>query len=61
MAKSNRQHAPRDRKRGLKFPTPPCTPKPPGPPPPVRPPGPGCDTGPDPRKVIDKILRKKGK
>ena len=59
MAKNRRQQAPRDRKRGMKFPTPPCTPKPPGPPPPVRPPGPGCDTGPDPRKALKKIFEKK--
>jgi len=59
MAKNRRQHAPRDRKRGLQFPKPPCTPKPPGPPPPVRPPGPGCDTGPDPKKILKGILGNK--
>jgi len=61
MAKSNRQRAPRDRKRGIQFPKPPCTPEPPGPPPPVRPSGPGCETGPDPRKALRKIFEKKKK
>jgi hypothetical protein len=59
MAKNRRQHAPRDRKRGLQFPKPPCTPKPPGPPPPVQPPGPGCGTGPDPKKILKRVGKKK--
>ncbi len=61
MAKNSRQHAPRDRKRGLQFPKPPCTPKPPGPPPPPRPSAPECVTGPDPRKALKGLLKKKGK
>lgn len=59
MGKSRRQHAPRDRKRGLRFPRPPCTPKPPGPPPPVEPTGPECGTGPDPRQALKRLLKKK--
>jgi hypothetical protein len=43
----------------MKIPMPPCTPKPPGPPPPVRPSPPECTTGPDPKKVLKKILKKK--
>lgn len=58
MGKNRRQQAPRDRKRGMQFPKPPCTPKPPGPPPPVKPSGPGCDTLPDPRETLKKILKK---
>ena len=59
MAKSGRQHAPRDRKRGpVGFPKPPCTPSPPRHPPAPRPPDSGCGTGPDPRKLLD-LLRKK--
>jgi len=58
MAKNRRQHAPRDRKRGMKIPMPPCTPKPPTPPPPPSPSGPGCSTGPDPRKAWKKIFEK---
>lgn len=58
MAKSRRQHAPRDRKRGMKIPKPPCTPKPPGPPPPVRPSPPECTTGPDPKKALKKFFKK---
>ena len=58
MGKNRRGQAPRDRKRGMKFPTPPCTPKPPGPPPAPRPPGSGCGTGPDPKKALKKILKK---
>jgi hypothetical protein len=61
MGKSNRQHAPRDRKRGLQFPKPPCTPKPPAPPAPPRPPASGCGTGPDPRKALKSLLGRKGK
>ena len=58
MGKSRRQHAPRDRKRGMKIPIPPCTPKPPGPPPPVKPSEPECTTGPDPKKALKKIFGK---
>ena len=59
MAKNRRQNAPRDRKRGLKFPKPPCTPEPPKvPPPPPRPPGPGDSIWPDPLKNI-KLGKKK--
>jgi hypothetical protein len=58
MAKNRRQHAPRDRKRGMKIPNPPSTPKPPGPPPPVRPSQPECTTGPDPKKAWGKIFKK---
>lgn len=61
MAKNSRQHAPRDRKRGLSFPRPPCSPKPPGPPPPVRPSAPECETGPDPREALKKLLKEKRK
>ena len=59
MAKSNRQHAPRDRKRPFAIPKPPCTPEPPHVPPPPRPSDSGCGTGPDPRRVLDKITRKR--
>ncbi len=59
MGKSNRQNAPRDRKRPISFPKPPCSPKPPGPPPPVKPSDPGCDTGPDPRKILKGLGKKK--
>jgi hypothetical protein len=58
MAKKNRQNAPRDRKRGIQFPKPPCTPKPPGPPPPPQPPGPGCDTLPDSGQILKKLFKK---
>jgi hypothetical protein len=58
MAKNRRQHAPRDRKRGLKFPKPPCTPEPPKVPPPPRPPGPSDSLWPDPLKNI-KLGKKK--
>jgi hypothetical protein len=43
----------------MKIPKPPCTPKPPGPPPPVRPPDPDCVTGPDIKKALKKILKKR--
>jgi len=59
MAKSGREHAPRDRKRSGGFPKPPCTPSPPRHPPPPRPPDPGCGTGPDPRKLLDHLRKKK--
>ena len=58
MAKKRRQNAPRDRKRGLKFPKPPCTPEPPKVPPPPRPPGPSDTLWPDPLKNI-KLGKKK--
>jgi hypothetical protein len=58
MAKNRRQNAPRDRKRGLKFPKPPCTPEPPKTPPPPRPPGPSDSLWPDPLKNI-KLGKKK--
>ncbi len=58
MAKNRRQNAPRDRKRGMKIPRPPCTPKPPGPPPSVKPSAPECETGPDPRQALKKIFKK---
>lgn len=57
MAKSNRQHAPRDRKQPLRFPEPPCTPKPPKMPPPPQPAPPFDPAIPDFRK----IFKKKGK
>jgi hypothetical protein len=59
MAKSGRQNAPRDRKQPFAFPKPPCVPTPPRQPPPPRPAGPGCDTGPDPRKLFEKLERKR--
>jgi len=52
MAKSNRQHAPRDRKHPLKFPEPPCTPKPPKVPPPPQPAPPFDPAIPDFRKIF---------
>ena len=58
MAKNRRQNAPRDRKRGLKFPKPPCTPEPPKTPPPPKPPGPSDSLWPDPLKNI-KLGKKK--
>ena len=58
MSKNRRQSAPRDRKRGLRFPEPPCTPKPPKMPPPPRPSGPGDHLWPNP---IDLLKKKKGK
>jgi len=59
MAKSNRQNAPRNRRRPYALPKPPCTPEPPRPPGPPKLPDPGCGTGPDPRKVLKKIFKKK--
>ena len=59
MAKSGRQHAPRDRKFPFAFPKPPCTPEPPRTPPAPRPSDPGCDTGPDPRRALDKLRKKR--
>jgi len=58
MAKNRRGQAPRDRKRPFRAPQPPCTPKPPTVPPPPRPPDPGCETGPDPMKLL-KLGRRK--
>jgi hypothetical protein len=58
MAKNRRQQAPRDRKRGLKFPKPPCTPEPPKVPPPPSPPGPTDSLWPDPLRHI-KLGKKK--
>jgi hypothetical protein len=58
MAKSRRQNAPRDRKRGLKFPQPPCTPEPPKTPPPPRPSGPTDTLWPDPLRNV-KLGKKK--
>jgi hypothetical protein len=59
MSKSGRGRAPRDRRRPYRFPRPPCEPEPPRAPEPVRPRPPGCDTGPDPAKLIEKLKRKK--
>jgi hypothetical protein len=42
----------------IRLPDPPCTPEPPSAPPPVKPAGPGCDTGPDPRKLLRGLLRR---
>ena len=58
MAKSGRQNAPRDRIRPLRFPKTPSQPMPPRRPEPPRPPDSGCDTGPDPRKLLDALRRK---
>lgn len=58
MAKSGRGNAPRDRKRGLQFPKPPCDPTPPRQPPPPRPPGPGDVSLPDPRKLLERLRKK---
>jgi hypothetical protein len=60
MARSNRQNQPRNRQRPYaKLPEPPRTPKPPKPPGPPKLPDPGCGTGPDPRKILKRISRKK--
>ena len=59
MAKSRRGRAPRDRKRGLQFPKPPCEPTPPRHPGPPRPPGPGEVAYPDPRKLLEQLRKKK--
>jgi hypothetical protein len=58
MAKSGRGRAPRDRKRGLVFPKPPCDPPLPRHPDPPRPPGPGETSFPDPRKLFEKLRKK---
>lgn len=58
MAKSGRGHAPRDRKRGLSFPKPPCEPTPPRRPEPPRPPGPGDAAIPDPRRLLERLRKK---
>lgn len=59
MAESGRERAPRDRKRPVRFPRPPCEPRPPGPPPPVRPGDGGCGTGPDLRRLLERAKRKR--
>jgi hypothetical protein len=59
MAKSGRSRAPRDRRRPIRFPKPPCSPKLPFPPEPVKPADPGCSTGPDPRELVKKLRRKR--
>lgn len=59
MAKSNRGRAPRDRKRPVHFPKPPCSPEPPRDPEPVRPPIPDCVTGPDPRDLLKRLKKKR--
>lgn len=59
MAKSGRGRAPRDRKRPYRFPRPPCTPEPPKVPEPPRPADPGCGTGPDPRKLLERLKKKR--
>jgi hypothetical protein len=43
----------------IRIPDPPCTPKPPRVPPPPRPSGPGCSTGPDLRKLLRILERKR--
>ena len=58
MAKSGRQHAPRDRRRPYRFPKPPCQPAPPRRPERPRPPDSGCGTGPDPQELLDRLRRK---
>lgn len=60
MGRSRREGAPRNRKRPWIHPEPPCTPRPPGPPPAPRPSDPGCRTGPDPLRLLKKVLKKKG-
>lgn len=60
MSKSNRQRAPRDRRRPFRVPRPPCEPRMPSPPPPVRPPDPGCSTGPD-LDLLKRLLERKKK
>jgi len=60
MAKNQRQHAPRDRKRPFKVPEPPCTPKPPKAPPPPRPAPPFDSIWPDPLGGWKGGGRKKG-
>jgi hypothetical protein len=47
-------------KRRIRVPKPPCTPEPPRPPGRPRPPGPGeMKTGPDPREIVRKLIRKR--
>ena len=65
MAKSGRQNAPssrrtppRDRIRPLRFPRTPSQPMPPRRPERPRPTAPGCDTRPDPRKLLVRLRRK---
>ena len=52
MAKSRRQHAPRDRKHPFKPPKGPCDPKPPKSPTRPKPPKPGDTLWPDPLKWL---------
>jgi hypothetical protein len=60
MAKKSRGRAPRDKKPSLKLPEWPCTPKPPQTPPPPRPSAPvGSVPGPDFKKVIKKLGKKR--
>jgi hypothetical protein len=60
MAKSSRGRAPRDKKRSLKLPEWPCTPKPPQTPPRPRPSAPvGSVPGPDFKKAVKKLGRKR--
>ena len=59
MAKSNRGRAPRDRKRPYGVPKPPCTPRFPGPPEPVSPTGSECNTGPDIRRLLKRLDKKR--
>mgnify|MGYP004047851601 CR=1 FL=1 len=60
MAKGSRGRAPRDKKASLKLPEWPCRPKPPQTPPPPRPSNPvGSVPGPDFKKVIKKLGKKR--
>ena len=60
MAKSSRGRAPRDTNRSLKLPEWPCTPKPPQTPPPPRPSAPvGSVPGPDFKKVMKKLGKRR--
>lgn len=59
MGRSRRERAPRNRKRPWIHPEPPCTPGPPRPPRAPRPSGPGCGTGPEPLRLLEKLLKKK--
>jgi len=60
MAKSGRQHAPRDRDLPYRFPKPLCQPDPPQRPQATRPPDSACGTRPDPRKLLD-VLGRQGR
>ena len=60
MAKSSRGRAPRDKKPSLKLPEWPGTPRPPQTPPPPRPSAPvGSLPGPDFKKVMKKLGKKR--